>query len=302
MILPTKPYTPRHKGKVERGIDYVQEQRSQRSQVRESRRAEPALAPLGSECRRHADPRHHAPARRPGVSRSRAARRLCRCRPSGSSYFQEAQRKVSRDGHVEVAKAYYSAPPEYLGRHVWVRWDARLVRIFNHRLEQIAIHVRHEPGRFSTLGEHLAVEKISGIERGTQWLLSKVRGIGPHAHTWGCAMLNVRGIEGVRVLQGLLALAKRHPPDDLERACEMALSYDAFHLRSLRQLIQRRAAKQQSLPLLEEHAIIRPLTDYGQWLRTQHWRVPQGRDQRPQFPPPNPHLLPSSLLPRLKGA
>ena len=25
VILPTKPYTPRHKGKVERGIDYVQE-------------------------------------------------------------------------------------------------------------------------------------------------------------------------------------------------------------------------------------------------------------------------------------
>jgi transposase len=24
-LLPTKPYTPRHKGKVERGIDYVQE-------------------------------------------------------------------------------------------------------------------------------------------------------------------------------------------------------------------------------------------------------------------------------------
>ena len=24
-ILPTKPYTPRHKGKVERGVDYVQE-------------------------------------------------------------------------------------------------------------------------------------------------------------------------------------------------------------------------------------------------------------------------------------
>src|SRR5439155_25794968 len=25
VMLPTKPYTPRHKGKVERGIDYVQE-------------------------------------------------------------------------------------------------------------------------------------------------------------------------------------------------------------------------------------------------------------------------------------
>jgi transposase len=25
VIMPTKPYTPRHKGKVERGVDYVQE-------------------------------------------------------------------------------------------------------------------------------------------------------------------------------------------------------------------------------------------------------------------------------------
>ena len=79
--------------------------------------------------------------------------------------FQEARRIVSRDGHVEVAKAYYSAPPEYLGRTVWARWDARLVRIFNSRMEQIAVHVRQEPGQFSTLGEHLVAEKISGIER-----------------------------------------------------------------------------------------------------------------------------------------
>jgi hypothetical protein len=70
--------------------------------------------------------------------------------------FHEAQRKVNRDGHIEAAKAYYSVPPEYLAREVWVRWDARLVRIFNHRFEQIALHVRHERGRFSTHGPHLA--------------------------------------------------------------------------------------------------------------------------------------------------
>ena len=49
--------------------------------------------------------------------------------------FQEAQRTVYRDGHVEVGKAYYSAPPEYQGHELWVRWDARLVRLFNHRWE-----------------------------------------------------------------------------------------------------------------------------------------------------------------------
>jgi hypothetical protein len=68
------------------------------------------------------------------------------------------------------------------------------------------------------------------------------------------------------VLQGLLALDKRHATDDIERACETALSYGAFHLRPVRQLIARQAAKQQPLPWLEEHPIIRPLADYGQWL------------------------------------
>lgn len=41
-------------------------------------------------------------------------------------FFHEAQRKVSRGGHIEVARAYYSIPPEYLGHMLWVRWDARL--------------------------------------------------------------------------------------------------------------------------------------------------------------------------------
>ena len=65
-------------------------------------------------------------------------------------FFHEGKRSVHRDGHIEVAKAYYSVPPEYLGRPLWVRWDLWLVRIFNGRMEQIAVHTRQEPGRFST--------------------------------------------------------------------------------------------------------------------------------------------------------
>jgi hypothetical protein len=214
--------------------------------------------------------------------------------------FQEAQRSVNRDGHVEVAKAYYSAPPEYLGRRVWVRWDARTVRIFNQRFEQVALHVRHEPGRFSTLGEHLAAEKINGIERGATWLLSKVDLVGPHATEWAQAMLQSRGIVGVRVLQGLLSLAKRHAPADIERACEVAHSYGTFHLRPLRQLIRRQGAKQQPLPFLDEHPIIRPLSDYGQWLRTAlaagHRRAAVVAGAGPEAPVPAPEPPPPSLF------
>ncbi|HEY7557520.1 MAG TPA: IS21 family transposase [Candidatus Binatia bacterium] len=293
VILPTRPYMPRHKGKVERGVDYVQENglkgrvfKSLEEQNHHLLNWEKSVA----DTRIHGTTRKHVGRVFREVEQPVLAPLPAERFPS----FQEAQRSVNRDGHVEVAKAYYSAPPEYLGRRVWVRWDTRTVRIFNHRFEQVALHVRHEPGRFSTLGDHLAPEKISGIERGAEWLLTKVRGIGPHASEWAAAMLRARGIAGVRVLQGLLALDKRYATDDIERACETALSYGAFHLRPVRQLIRRQAPKQQSL--LEEHPIIRPLAEYGEWLAAA-LAGPWGKNQRPQFLPPDPHLLPSSLFP-----
>jgi transposase len=296
-ILPTKPYTPRHKGKVERGIDYVQENglagrrfASLAEQNQHLKEWEAGVA----DTRIHGTTRQHV-----GRVFREVERPALRPLPGDRfSNFREGQRSVNRDGHVEVAKAYYSAPPEYLGRRVWVRWDARTVRIFNHRWEQVALHARREPGRFSTIGEHLAGEKINGIERGTAWLLSKASAIGPQAVNWAESMLESRGICGVRVLQGLLSLATRHPPSQVDRACEVALGYRAFHLRSIRQLIRRDASRQQPLEFLDQHPIIRPLEDYGQWLRTA-LAAPQGRNQRdPQVPSPDPILLPLFSVPQ----
>jgi hypothetical protein len=71
--------------------------------------------------------------------------------PSPASLFpvlEEAPRRVHRDGYVEVQRAYYSVPPEYVGRQVWVRWESRLVRGFNRRREQIALQAQAEPGKF----------------------------------------------------------------------------------------------------------------------------------------------------------
>ncbi|MBI4830603.1 MAG: hypothetical protein HY801_03410, partial [Candidatus Lindowbacteria bacterium] len=101
--------------------------------------------------------------------------------PEPFPFYHEGRRKVHRDGHVEVDKSYYSVPPEYLGREVWVRWDSRLVRVFNSRFEQIAVHPRVEPGRFSTSRSHLADQKISAVERGAEYMLRKTLCIGVEA-------------------------------------------------------------------------------------------------------------------------
>jgi hypothetical protein len=152
---------------------------------------------------------------------------------------------------------------------VWTRWDGRLVRLFDAKMHPIAVHAQQAPGRFSTHSAHILPEKVSGVERGSNWLLGQVDRIGPSARAWAEAMLSVRGIPGVRVLMGLLSLSNQHPRRDVERACEVAKSHGAYHLRSLRQLIQQgqKAPMQQSLEFTGEHPIIRPVADYGQWVR-----------------------------------
>jgi len=297
VILPTKPRTPRHKGKTERGVGYAQDNGLKARQFASLQEQNEHL--LHWEIR-IADQRIHGTTRKQVGQVFAAVERAALVPLPRERFpcFHEARRIVSRDGHIEVAKAYYSAPPEYLGRTVWARWDARTVRVFNGRLEQIAMHLRREPGRFSTLGEHLASQKINSIERGATWLLTKAEGIGPHVHAWAAALLKTRGIEGLRTLQGLLALGKRHACQDLDRACQTALTYDAFRLHTLRQLLKHRPAEQQPLPFLDEHPIIRSLSVYGSWVRDA-LANPRGKGRGPSLPPdpqPYPHLSSGSYL------
>jgi hypothetical protein len=171
---------------------------------------------------------------------------------------------VNRDGHLEVDKAYYSAPPEYISRRVWVRWDTRVVRVFNDQWKQIAMHSKAEPGRFRTDSAHIPPEKVTTVERGTDALMRQIAAIGPNSKAWSQLVIASRGVQGVRVLVGLKALAGKHTYAELERACGTAVSHNACRLKTIRNLLKRPAPQEQlPLPFIEEHPLIRPLSDYS---------------------------------------
>jgi len=264
-ILPTKPYTPRHKGKVEKGVHYVKDNGLKARRFTSLEEQNRHLLDWET---RIADTRIH------GTTRKQVAKLFREIeRPALQTLplerfpcFHEKKQRVHRDGHVEVDKAYYSVPTEYLGHDVWVRRDSRLVRIYTLRMELIATHVRSEPGRFNTHNQHIAPEKISNVERGAQWLLQRSRRVGPQTGIWARAVLDVRGIEGLRVLVGLLSLTKRHKSGAIERACEIAHSHAAYHLRTIRALLKRPACKQEFFEFMQAHPIIRDLSDYSDLL------------------------------------
>ena len=146
-VMPCRPATPQHKGKVERGVGYV------RNNALKGHRFES----VGAENRHLAHwETHVADTRIHGTTCKQVAalfeEERARLQPLPASLFpcyQEARRTVGRDSFVEVAKSFYEAPPEYIGSQVWVRWDSRVVRIINGRREQVQMHTRLEPGKFS---------------------------------------------------------------------------------------------------------------------------------------------------------
>ena len=261
VFLPTKPYTPRHKGKIESGIKYVKNNALKG-------RAFASLAEHNQFLvhweRQVADTRIH------GTTRQQVGKRFIEVERSALvplaterfPFYHEGRRKVNRDGHIEVAKAYYSVPPEYLGRQVWAHWDSRMVRIYNNHLQQIAVHVRVLPGKFHTDRNHLAEAKISSVERAVEYMLSRARRLGDDAGRWATQMMAVRGIEGVRVLQGFLSLAKKYPANIVNQAGSRALEAACFRLRPVRQLCQNYRQADQERSFHDEHPIIRPLSEY----------------------------------------
>jgi hypothetical protein len=129
-------------------------------------------------------------------------------------------------------------------------------------MEQIIVHVQVEPGKFQTLQQHIHSHKRSKIEKGTVWLLQRASLIGINADQWAQAMLKARGIQGIRVLVGLLNLVNQYDSNSIDRACEIALTHEAFRLKTIKGLIQKGGCKQQELEFIDEHPIIRSMSDY----------------------------------------
>lgn len=154
VLLPTRPAMPQHKGKIEAGVKFAQNNALKGRSFESLAAQNLFLAEWESGV---ADTRIHGTTRQQVGKVFTAVERgqLLPLPASLFPVFEEAPRTVHGDGYVELKRAYYSVPPEYVGRQVWVRWEARLVRVLNQRREVIAVHALAEPGKFTTDPTHL---------------------------------------------------------------------------------------------------------------------------------------------------
>ena len=268
--MPCRSYTPQHKGKVERGVAYA------KNNALKGRR----FASLGEQNahllqweEQVADKRVHGTTRRQVAAVFEEERKALGPLPA-SVYesYQEGRRRVQRDSFVEVAKAYYEAPPEFIGRQIWVRWDGRMVRLLDDRMEQIGCHVRLEPGRFSRClgvrGFHGSVKEApaTGTRGPPPWARR------PGAGRWARRALDARGAEAIRSIMGLCRLADKRRASDIDAACakamDAAVNLPAF--RAIKHLLEAGdpTPGQLQMELRETDPIIRPLSTYTDLIRS----------------------------------
>lgn len=265
-FLPTRPGTPRHKGKVERGVAYAQNA----IKGREFNSLAEQNEFLSHWEMTVADTRIHGTTKQQVLEAFEKNERphLGPLPQERFPYYQESQRRVYRDGHIAVGRAYYSVSPEYIGCDVWVRWNSKMVRVLNQRLETIATHCTVEPGRFSTNSKHIDPRKTHSIERGVEHLLGKVRFLGVHALRWAEDTLEARGIEAARTIQGLLSLCRKYESSQIDRACQSAWRSKCHSYRAIKTLLEREATTTQAtMEFMDDHPVIRSITEYGEFVK-----------------------------------
>ena len=266
-LLPCRPYKAEHKGKVERGIGYVKAN-ALKGRIFSSLAEENSH--LAQWERTVADLRIHGTTRKQVAAmfvEEKAA--LLPLPPSLFACFMEAQRSVHRDSHVEVSRSYYRVPPEYIGCTVWARWDRHCVRIFNNRWEQIIVHAKLEPGKFT---KPLGVGGGRGtLEHNLSYALKLAGELGQPCADWAQGLVQQRGPLAIRTLMGLVSLAHKYSFKALNQACACALSRGAWRLRDIRALMQHpQPAMQTHFEFARNHPLIRDLAEYGLFIKTNH--------------------------------
>jgi hypothetical protein len=161
---------------------------------------------------------------------------------------------------VEVKGSFYPAPPQLVGQDVEVRFDRHLVRVFDGETI-VAVHARVRPGEYArSPGGSQGPSSTQRVFLTN--LLARCERIGVPLKQWAEAAHEERGVRALRLIQGVLALVRKHPREIVVAAAKTALTNRLFRYKDLRRLCEQAAATPTQRSLLDVHETIRPMADY----------------------------------------
>ena len=153
--------------------------------------------------------------------------------------------KVHRDFHVEVARALYSLPQQWIGQHLDARADSELVKLF-HAGQLVKTHPRQPPGGRSTEWTDLPVERAGYAMRDLSALIAACAGHGPNIGIYAERLLDdPLPWTRMRSVYRLLGLVRRYGPGPVETACSRSLDLDVVSVSKIASMLEKAVEREQ---------------------------------------------------------
>lgn len=266
LISPTRPYTPRHKGKVENGVHYVQRNFMAGQEFADINCANRHLK---NWIRDVAGVRNHGTTHQAPLSLFKEAEQaaLLGLPTEPFSLCEIRTAKVHPDCHVVVSGSFYSAPYTYVGQKLDVYVRDRVVELYQGQ-KLVATHVRcQKPGQWQTRLEHYPEHKAAYLQRTPDLCRQIAARLGPAASTVVATLLSDRPLDRLRSVQAILKLEDTVGAQRLEDACARAIYYGDLRYRRIKEILNA-ALDREPLPSTpvpqpaNPHTFARPTTDF----------------------------------------
>ncbi len=269
-ILTARPYKPKDKAKVEKGVQVVE--RWILAALRHRRFT--SLTELNMAIRALLIKLNERPFRKMEGSRKSWFERIDKpaLRPLPELPYEFAQWnkcRVNIDYHIELDRHYYSVPCTLVRQEVDVRYTAKTVEIF-HRHKRIYTHVRsYEPYQTTTEPSHMPKSHQEYGEWTPDRILSWASTIGPRATEMVQTIMESKSHPalGFRASMGLIRLAKTFTPQRLESACDRACKIGAKSYKHVQSILEKKLDQttlpELPIPLVIEHSNIRGAEYYS---------------------------------------
>jgi len=157
--------------------------------------------------------------------------------------------KVHRDFHVEVAKALYSLPQQWIGQYLDARADSELVKLFSTGSQGgqlVKTHPRQPPGGRSTDRGDLPEERAGYAMRDLTALIAVCAGHGPSIGIYAERLLDDplpwTRMRSVYRLQGLV---RRYGPGPVDTACTRSLDLDVVSVSKIASMLAKAIEREQ---------------------------------------------------------
>jgi transposase len=149
--------------------------------------------------------------------------------------------KVHRDYHIEIGKALYSAPKDYIGQSLDARADSALVKLY-YQGQLVKVHPRQRPGGRWTDPDDLPQEKVGYAMRDLDRLVAAARRHGEDVGIYAERLLDDKlPWTRMRQVYRLLGLARRYGDIPVNTACGKALEVDVISVTKIASMLEKAA-------------------------------------------------------------